>query len=107
MAKEIKWNAEVVFSQMLWLKMCVAEQEVLAGVEYNLPEGMKTMEIFDAFKQEMQFLLNQYFQAVSADVAHIEEVVNQMIKLDQSILERVDTTPIEEMLDSVMEKRGE
>lgn len=107
MAKEIKWNAEVVFSQMLWLKMCVAEQEVLAGVEYNLPEGMKTMEIFDAFKQEMQFLLNQYFQAVSADVAHIEEVVNQMIELDQSILERVDTTPIEEMLDSVMEKRGE
>lgn len=107
MAKEIKWNAEVVFSQMLWLKMCVAEQEVLAGVEYNLPEGMKTMEIFDAFKEEMQFLLNQYFQAVSADVAHIEEVVNQMIELDQSILERVDTTPIEEMLDRVMEKRGE
>lgn len=89
MSKEIEWDAVVMFEHTHWLRQCMTEYEAIAGVTSMLPEEMKTMLSFDAFQKRVQLLLDKYYQAVDADIASVEEVVNEMIACDQSIRNQI------------------
>jgi len=102
MSKNIEWNAETLFSKALWLRLGVMDAEAIAGVTYDHPEGITTLEKMNEFKEQVQFLLEQYYRTVSEDVAKLEEVVTQMVELDRSILDRVDTAPFEELMERIV-----
>lgn len=87
MANRIQWDPVAVYEELNQIEGSKDKMDGVETISYDLSEGMAIMDKVVASQKRAQGMIESYSKVIESDLMCIRAILEEVIKLDNSIMD--------------------